>query len=476
MSYLAQSGPRWRDSQFGRNKEDTPSPGPPPGHARSKSSIMQSPLPTAVPVGHARNHSVSDLRMTGLKRNSSVRTSTPVGTFAPQFIQEPGLDGSEERVRGIEGENDFSGKRYVWVRDNDIAFVRGWVVEELPEEMLRVQCDDGGQRDVPADSVDKVNPAKFEKADDMAELTHLNEASVVHNLQQRYQADLIYTYSGLFLVTVNPYAPLPIYGKDYMNMYRGRSREDTKPHIFAMADEAFRNLVDEGTNQSILVTGESGAGKTENTKKVIQYLAAVATSDTPRAKSGGRQLSNLSEQILRANPILEAFGNAQTVRNNNSSRFGKFIRIQFARSGQIAGAFIDWYLLEKSRVVHLSGNERNYHVFYQLLRGADKSMRQDFLLEGMEVEDFEYTRHGNETINGVSDLDEWNSLLEAFHVMSFSDKEQKAILQTIAALLHLGNITVMKESLRADQASLAPDAEVSVRRACQLLGIAPDAF
>ena len=112
-------------------------------------------------------------------------------------------------------------------------------------------------------------------------------------------------------------------------------------------------------------SGESGAGKTENTKKVIQYLAAVATSDTPRAaKSGGKHLSNLSEQILRANPILEAFGNAQTLRNNNSSRFGKFIRIEFTRSGQIAGAYIDWYLLEKSRVVRLNSNERNYHVFY----------------------------------------------------------------------------------------------------------------
>ena len=113
--------------------------------------------------------------------------------------------------------------------------------------------------------MDKVNPAKFDKADDMAELTHLNEASVVHNLHQRYLADLIYTYSGLFLVTVNPYTPLPIYGRDYINMYKGRHREDTKPHIFAMADEAFRNLVDEGEYQSILVTGESGAGKTENT-------------------------------------------------------------------------------------------------------------------------------------------------------------------------------------------------------------------
>ena len=175
----------------------------------------------------------------------------------------------------------------------------------------------------------------------MAELTHLNEASVVHNLHMRYQADLIYTYSGLFLVTINPYCPLPIYTNEYINMYRGRSREDTKPHIYAMADEAFRNLVDEGQNQSILVTGESGAGKTENTKKVIQYLAAVAHSDSPVKNK--IQQSNLSAQILRANPILEAFGNAQTVRNNNSSRFGKFIRIEFTRAGTIAGAFIDWY-------------------------------------------------------------------------------------------------------------------------------------
>lgn len=310
----------------------------------------------------------------------------------------------------------------------------------------------------------------------MAELTHLNEASVVHNLHMRYQSDLIYTYSGLFLVTVNPYCPIPIYGRDYVNMYKGRSREDTKPHIFAMADEAFRNLVDEGANQSILVTGESGAGKTENTKKVIQYLAAVATSDTPRAKSGGRQVSNLSEQILRANPILEAFGNAQTLRNNNSSRFGKFIRIEFTRAGQIAGAYIDWYLLEKSRVVRLNAQERNYHVFYQLLRGADKAMKQRYLINNMEIEHFEYTKQGNDVISGVSDDEEWQSLIEAFHIMGFSEKDQNDILQTIAAILHLGNITVTKESLRGDQASLTPDAVDSVEKFCHLMGIPADMF
>ena len=260
-------------------------------------------------------------------------------------------------------------------------------------------------------------------------------------------------------------------------MYRGRSREDTKPHVFAMADEAFRNLVEEGQNQSILVTGESGAGKTENTKKVIQYLAAVATSDTPRAaKSGGRTLSNLSEQILRANPILEAFGNAQTVRNNNSSRFGKFIRLRFTRSGQIAGAYIDWYLLEKSRVVRINPQERNYHVFYQLFRGADRQMKDAFLLSDLDMEDFEYTRQGNDAIVGVSDQQEWNSLIEAFHVMNFSDKEQTSILKTVAAVLHLGNITVRKESLRGDQAAMDPKSEEQAARVCRLLGVPLDEF
>ncbi len=326
-----------------------------------------------------------------------------------------------------------------------------------------------------AESVDKVNPAKFDKASDMAELTHLNEASVVHNLHSRYMSDLIYTYSGLFLVTVNPYTPLPIYSNEYINMYKGRSREDNKPHIFAMADEAFRNMVDENENQSILVTGESGAGKTENTKKVIQYLAAVAQSQAP-VKSRGSQHANLSAQILRANPILEAFGNAQTVRNNNSSRFGKFIRIEFNRDGSIAGAFIDWYLLEKSRVVRINAQERNYHVFYQLLRGADRRMKQEFLLDGMDVQDFVYTRDGQDSIVGVSDRAEWEALMEAFMVMGFSDDEQTSILRTIAAVLHLGNIAVVKESRSADQARLAPDAKEVAARVCKLLGVPLEPF
>ncbi|KAI9709980.1 MAG: hypothetical protein M1820_003058 [Bogoriella megaspora] len=443
----------------------------PPAESRSAGHVRSGSSSLAQEVGAiARSNSRR-------KRSGSTRAGTlSPGTFAPQFIKTEDAQIDTERIRGIEGENDFSGKRYVWLRDEVDTFVRGWIVEDLPDARLLCQLENGGQREVHSSEVDKVNPAKFDKADDMAELTHLNEPSVVHNLSMRYQADLIYTYSGLFLVTVNPYCPLPIYTRDYINMYRGRSREDTKPHIFAMADEAFRNLVEEGENQSILVTGESGAGKTENTKKVIQYLAAVATTDTPRAKSGGRQISNLSEQILRANPILEAFGNAQTVRNNNSSRFGKFIRIAFTRSGQIAGAFVDWYLLEKSRVVRINSAERNYHIFYQLLRGADRKMKSDFMMEDMEIEDFEYTKQGNDIISGVSDHDEWNSLIEAFHIMAFSDKEQSAILRTMAAILHLGNIEIVKESLRGDQAALGSNSMTHVEKFCKLVGIEPDLF
>ncbi|SPN99827.1 related to myosin II [Cephalotrichum gorgonifer] len=408
------------------------------------------------------------------QRNDSKGGTPASNTFAPSFIKAEATRTRVDAVDGIEGENDFSGKRYVWLRDPRVAFVKGWIVEELEGGRILVQCDDGTQREVDIESVDKVNPAKFDKANDMAELTHLNEASVVHNLHMRYQSDLIYTYSGLFLVTVNPYCPVPIYTNEYINMYKGRSREDTKPHIFAMADHAFRNLVEEGENQSILVTGESGAGKTENTKKVIQYLAAVAHSESS-AKSKSSH-SNLSQQILRANPILESFGNAQTVRNNNSSRFGKFIRIEFTRTGSIAGAFIDWYLLEKSRVVRISPNERSYHIFYQLLNGADRRMKEEFLIDGLDVEDFAYTRGGQDTIVGVSDKEEWETLLEAFSVMGFSDKEQASILRTVAAVLHLGNISVVKESRTADQARLAPESQSQAAKFCQLLGVPLEPF
>ncbi|KHO00173.1 myosin type II heavy chain [Metarhizium album ARSEF 1941] len=484
MAFNLNNGANRRSNPFARTGSPSPSSPVPLNGGRPKSALFSSPPQPSVstPPSHGRSQSNSScgatLAATGNaikhQRNES-RNGTPTSsTFAPSFIKSEEMRREHDAVKGIEGENDFSGKRYVWVRDSQHAFIKGWVVEELGNGRILVQTDDGTQRELDAESVDKVNPAKFDKANDMAELTHLNEASVVHNLKMRYQSDLIYTYSGLFLVTVNPYCPLPIYTNEYINMYKGRSREDTKPHIFAMADEAFRNLVEEGRNQSILVTGESGAGKTENTKKVIQYLAAVAPSETSvRSKS---QHTNLSQQILRANPILESFGNAQTVRNHNSSRFGKFIRIEFNRNGAIAGAFIDWYLLEKSRVVHINPHERNYHIFYQLLKGASNRIKSCLLLSGLDTQNFAYTRHGHDMIVGVSDKAEWDSLMEAFDVMGFSDDEQISILRTVASVLHLGNIEVVKESRAADQARLTPESKQVVATVCKLLGVPVDPF
>ncbi|EEP78856.1 myosin-11 (Myosin heavy chain [Uncinocarpus reesii 1704] len=471
-----------RQNPFSRNSL-SPSPAPRETLAirsgRPKSVAFAAPAQVH-PPSHTRTSSfvpsTSDtfLGQLSRRRSNSVRNNTPSSsTFAPEFIKYEELRKGADQIRGQEGDNDFSGKRYVWLRDPEKAFIRGLVLEETENGMLVVQCDDGSRREINIENVDKVNPARFDKADDMAELTHLNEASVVHNLHSRYQSDLIYTYSGLFLVTVNPYCPLPIYSNEYIKLYKGRNREDTKPHIFATADQAFRSLVEEGENQSILVTGESGAGKTENTKKVIQYLAAVATGES---KSVSKHMSNLSQQILRANPILEAFGNAQTVRNNNSSRFGKFIRIEFTPSGQISGAFIDWYLFEKSRVVKLNSQERSYHVFYQLLRGADAETKELLHMANLDIEDFAYLRNGNDSIAGVSDADEWNTLMEAFNVMNLSQVDQLAILRTIAAVMHLGNVSVGKESSRADQAKLLPDSYPSVQYACDLLGVPVEPF
>ncbi|KAJ3335261.1 MHC class II transactivator, partial [Kappamyces sp. JEL0680] len=247
-------------------------------------------------------------------------------------------------------------KKWVWLVDKKEGYLPATIVSENGDQ-LEVLLEDNSKRTVNVNDTEKMNPPKFDRVEDMAELTHLNEASVVHNLKIRYLSNLIYTYSGLFCVTVNPYKKIPIYTDEIIRAYKGKKRSEMPPHVYCVVDQAYNDMVGTRENQSILITGESGAGKTENTKKVIQYLAASSSSTG--------KLGALEHQILQANPVLEAFGNAQTIRNNNSSRFGKFIRIEFGASGQIAGANIERYLLEKSRVTHQSSKERNYHIFYQ---------------------------------------------------------------------------------------------------------------
>ncbi|KPP56854.1 hypothetical protein Z043_125487, partial [Scleropages formosus] len=213
------------------------------------------------------------------------------------------------------------------------------------------------------------NPANFDKIEDMAMFTFLHEPAVLFNLKERYAAWMI--YSGLFCVTVNSYKWLPLYDQAVVKAYRGKKRSEAPPHIFSISDNAYQNILSERENHSILITGESGAGKTVNTKRVIQYIAHIAAvsgkKDTAQEKKG-----TLEDQIIQANPALEAFGKAKTIRNNNSSQFlsasgGKFIRIHFGVSGKLASADIETYLLEKSRVTYQLKAERDYYIFYQIL-------------------------------------------------------------------------------------------------------------
>ncbi|KAG4301526.1 hypothetical protein PCK1_002011 [Pneumocystis canis] len=386
---------------------------------------------------------------------------------------------SENEINILEGNNpldsnlkdaaahaEFSSKRWVWIKDIEKAFIRGWVVKE-EENYLHVKCLDNSDRMVKINDVDKVNPPKFDRVDDMAELTYLNEASVVNNLNLRYSSELIYTYSGLFLVAVNPYKSLPIYTDEYINTYRNSKRSDSKPHIYAITDLAFHNMLKMRENQSILITGESGAGKTENTKKVIQYLTAVATSQLNK-----HHLQKLEQQILQANYILEAFGNAQTVRNNNSSRFGKFIRIEFNSKGQISSANIDWYLLEKSRVIQQNTSERNYHVFYQLLAGASKELKSWKLFLENSIDDFVFLKKSSKYIDGVDDASNFYLLKESFTIMGFSEDEQYSILKLVASILHLGNLKVVSD--RSEQAKLLNFEQAE--RLCHLFGISVSEF
>ncbi|WFD34646.1 class II myosin [Malassezia cuniculi] len=345
-------------------------------------------------------------------------------------------------------------RKDVWIPDREQGYVAGYVVKE--EGAMSVCSLATGQVvTLPTDVLSPMNPPKFEKAADIADLTYLNEASVVHNLRQRYYSSLIYTYSGLFLVAINPYHPLPIYTDSVVAAYKGQRRDVNPPHIFAVADGAMRNMIFARENQSLLITGESGAGKTENTKRVIQYLAAAAT-DLDNA-GHGEALGLLERQILQANPILEAFGNAQTVRNNNSSRFGKFVRIEFSSNGAIAGGNIDWYLLEKSRVHTRSAKERNFHIFYQLLRSGDSTLLRSLGL-APQPEAYAYLRGGRHDIEGVDDTTEWRRLTEALRTVGFDGEECDMLFRVIAAILHLGNIELAED--RSNQARIVDTTDV----------------
>uniref|UniRef100_A0A8C4V4P8 Myosin heavy chain 11 n=1 Tax=Falco tinnunculus TaxID=100819 RepID=A0A8C4V4P8_FALTI len=363
---------------------------------------------------------------------------------------------------------DWSAKRLVWIPSEKHGFEAASIKEEKGDEVTVELAENGKKVTLSKDDIQKMNPPKFSKVEDMAELTCLNEASVLHNLRERYFSGLIYTYSGLFCVVINPYKQLPIYSEKIIDMYKGKKRHEMPPHIYAIADTAYRSMLQDREDQSILCTGESGAGKTENTKKVIQYLAVVASShkgkkDTTITVSKFHQIGGeLEKQLLQANPILEAFGNAKTVKNDNSSRFGKFIRINFDVTGYIVGANIETYLLEKSRAIRQAKDERTFHIFYYLIAGASEQMRNDLLLEGFG--NYTFLSNGHVPIPAQQDDEMFQETLEAMTIMGFTEEEQTVV----SSVLQLGNI-VFKKERNTDQASM-PD-NTAAQKVCHLMGI-----
>merc|ERR1712190_323338 len=299
--------------------------------------------------------------------------------------------------------------------------------------------------------VGQVNPPKFEKCEDMANLTFLNDASVFHNLKVRYQAKMIYTYSGLFCIVVNPYKRYPIYTPTVVKMYLGKRRNEVPPHLWAITETAYANMKTNGKDQAMLITGESGAGKTENTKKVISYLAAVAA---PKKKaSGAGDKASLEDRIVAINPILESYGNAKTSRNDNSSRFGKFIRIHFTSSGKLCGCDIESYLLEKSRITQQQEVERSYHIFYQLLQPHVPNMKADCHL-GDDIYDYSYVSQGKVTVASIDDNEELEYTDAAFDCIGFSQQEKWDCYKITAAVMSMGEIKFQQKG-RDDQAEPA---------------------
>lgn len=364
-------------------------------------------------------------------------------------------------------DDGLSSKNWVWVPDEMNFFLKGYVTDYLDDGKCKVNVIEGNQestRIVDGKMLENCNPTKFNKCDDMAELTHLNEPSVVYNLYLRYNDDLIYTYSGLFLVAINPYKNLPVYGLKFLRKYHSKDQDKPPPHIYAIAEGTYRNLLQNSKDQSILVTGESGAGKTENTKYIIQYLSSITFGDSSVSENDA-----IDAKILQANPILESFGNAKTIKNNNSSRFGKFIRIFFTHSGQICGANIDYYLLEKSRVVNQANGEKNYHIFYQLLKGQDGAKLEEY---GLKADIREYKYLSDASARGSESSNDFNMLLLSFKTMGFEDTEVDNIFSILASILHLGNIEF--KSWKSEQASFTDDSPVEI--ITSMLGLQRDKF
>ncbi|XP_041936420.1 myosin heavy chain, fast skeletal muscle-like [Alosa sapidissima] len=365
----------------------------------------------------------------------------------------------------------FDAKSACFVVDKEELYVKGTIKKKEGGKVVVETLETKEEKTVKEDEVFPLNPPKYDKIEDMAMMTHLNEASVLYNLKERYAAWMIYTYSGLFCVTVNPYKWLPVYDSEVVNAYRGKKRVEAPPHIFSVSDNAFQFMLQDRENQSVLITGESGAGKTVNTKRVIQYFATIAVSggkkSEAQAGSSGKIKGSLEDQIIAANPLLEAYGNAKTVRNDNSSRFGKFIRIHFATSGKLASADIETYLLEKSRVSFQLPDERGYHIFFQMMTNHKPEIIEMCLITSNPY-DFPMCSQGQIAVASIDDKEELDATDDAIDILGFTPDEKVTIYKLTGAVLHHGNMK-FKQKQREEQAE--PDGNEDADKISYLLGL-----
>ncbi|XP_032393727.1 unconventional myosin-XV [Etheostoma spectabile] len=295
--------------------------------------------------------------------------------------------------------------------------------------------------------------------EDMTQLEEMNEGSVLLNLRKRSERELIYTYIGSILLSVNPYKMYNIYGTDMVLLYKGRALGEYPPHLFAIANAAYSKMMDAKHNQVIIISGESGSGKTEATKLVLRFLVAI------------HHKCNLAQQILEAAPLLESFGNAKTVRNDNSSRFGKYIEV-FLEDGVISGAITSQYLLEKSRIVFQAKDERNYHIFYEMLAGLPSQQRQALYLQ--EAETYYYLNQGGDCgITGKNDAEDFLRLLAAMEILHFTPDDQSSIFKVLSSILHLGNVYFQKYEADGQEVASVVSAQ-EIRVVAEVLQISPE--
>uniref|UniRef100_A0A8C4V0Q2 Myosin VB n=1 Tax=Falco tinnunculus TaxID=100819 RepID=A0A8C4V0Q2_FALTI len=354
----------------------------------------------------------------------------------------------------------------VWIPDPDEVWRSAEIIKDYKEgdKSLHLKLEDETLYEYPVDQGNKLpflrNPDILVGENDLTALSYLHEPAVLHSLKVRFlESNHIYTYCGIVLVAINPYEQMPIYDQDVIYAYRDQNTGDMDPHIFAVAEEAYKQMARDEKNQSIIVSGESGAGKTVSAKHAMHFFATVG---------GSASETNIEAKVLASNPIMEAIGNAKTTRNDNSSRFGKYIQIGFDKRSRITGANMRTYLLEKSRVVFQAEAERNYHIFYQLCASASLPDFKDLGLTC--AEDFFYTSQGDNTsIDGVDDADDFEKTRHAFTLLGVKESHQTTIFRIIAAILHLGNVEIQVEE-DGDACSISSEDE-HLNKFCSLLGV-----